>query len=310
MQVSGINFKGNSEPKRQRDDAQEAINSVVAWVGGGMATSVTSMGTIGVLGAMKKIGTIPQDRVDILHEAAEKAIKVAGVDKFGVKIKYLEEPKSKRSILTMLHNPIEQIKNGYNACFFPKDARNAFGNIVYKKNTILMPEKGLSFAAFHEIGHSINANKSLFWRTMQKTRKLGMIGASFILLYGAFSKNVKSDNGKELTTGQKANNFVRNNAGKLSFAVMLPMLAEEAMASIRGQKLANKLLDKNLAKYVKKGNTVAFTSYLISAAALALGSYAAVKIKDKLTPKEDKKTQIIEPKQDFSVFQQFKSQRV
>ena len=67
---------------------------------------------------------------------------------------------------------------------------------------------------------------------------------------------------------------------------MLPTLGEEAMASIRGVKLANKVLDANLAKHVAKGNCIAYMSYLGGAIALGLAAFAGVKIKDHFIEKK------------------------
>ena len=88
---------------------------------------------------------------------------------------------------------------------------------------------------------------------------------------------------------QKTNNFIRDNAGKLSFAAMLPVLAEEGMATIRGQKLANKLLSKDLAKTILKGNAVGYLAYVLSAVGLAAAAYTAVKIKDAFVNKNNSK---------------------
>ena len=61
------------------------------------------------------------------------------------------------------------------------------------------------------------------------------------------------------------------------------------MATIRGQKLANKILSPDLAKHVMKGSGVCYLSYLGAAAAVAVGSYAAVKIKDYLVNRKQAK---------------------
>ena len=152
-----------------------------------------------------------------------------------------------------------------------------------------MPEKGISFAAFHEIGHAMNYNFSKIGKALQHMRLPGMIAASAIALYGAFSSKSKPEEGKELTKGQKVNNFIRNNAGKLSFAAMLPMLAEEAMATIKGNKLAGKLLSPDMLKVVKKGNAVAYLTYIATAASWGLASGAAVKVKDTLVAQKEAK---------------------
>ncbi len=89
---------------------------------------------------------------------------------------------------------------------------------------------------------------------MQKMRMPGMIMASAIALFAAFTKEDKPEDGKELTKAQKVKNAVRKNAGKLAFASMVPMLLEEGMASIKGYKWANSILSKDLAKKVLHTN--------------------------------------------------------
>ena len=183
----------------------------------------------------------------------------------------------------------EAIQEGLNAGY----ARN---------NKIYMPENKVSFLAFHEIGHSINFNNSKFWKGMQKLRMPALALASLPMIYGAISKESKAEDGKELNKKQKINNFIRNNAGKLSFATMLPVLAEEGMATIRGQKLANQLLPKNIARKVLKGNAVAYTSYLITALGFAAAAYTAVKVKDAFVNKRD--AQKVEEQQNQQVQEQ------
>lgn len=284
MNVTPVNFQGNW--KKTEKSGNSGLGSALGCAGGmAVQTAVSGVAGVGVLSSMNKIGKITPDKVDILHKAAEKALNISGMSAKGVKIEYLKAPATKKGIFSILRlPPIEQIKNGFNAAFIP-------GNAAFVGNKILMPEKDMAFAAFHEIGHSINYNSSKFWKALQKMRMPGMALATLPLLYGAFSKKSVAKDGKELTKAQKANNFIRDNAGKLSFAAMVPMLAEEAMASIRGQKLANKLLDGKMAKHVLKGNAVAYLSYLGTAIALGLGSYAAVKIKDHFQAKKDAKEQ-------------------
>ena len=83
---------------------------------------------------------------------------------------------------------------------------------------------------------------------------------------------------------------------------MLPVLAEEGMATIRGQKLANQLLPKNIARKVLKGNAVAYTSYLITALGFAAAAYTAVKVKDAFVNKRD--AQKVEEQQNQQVQEQ------
>ena len=67
---------------------------------------------------------------------------------------------------------------------------------------------------------------------------------------------------------------------------MMPVVAEEAMASIRAGKWANANLTKDLAKRVKTGNAWGLASYIAVTAALALSATVATKVKDSIMEKQ------------------------
>lgn len=272
-----------------------ALGTIGGLAGGSIAQNVCALSAAGVVAATSKLGNLPQDTIDIIHAASEKALELGEVKNKGVSIEWLKQSGKKLNLFEkfkIISNPAriqEAIQEGLNAGY----ARN---------NKIYMPENKVSFLAFHEIGHSINFNNSKFWKGMQKLRMPALALASLPMIYGAISKESKAEDGKELNKKQKINNFIRNNAGKLSFATMLPVLAEEGMATIRGQKLANQLLPKNIARTVLKGNSVAYTSYLITALGFAAAAYTAVKIKDAFVNKRD--AQKVEEQQNQQVQEQ------
>lgn len=293
--INNVAFNGKQK-STMKDKAIYAGGAVTGIVGGTLAQSTSCVAAAGIVSAMGKIGNISQDKIDIIHKASEKALELGGVKDKGVAIEWLKPSGKKLSLLDKLQlisNPArmpEAIKEGLNAGY------SGFTNKIY------MPEKKISFAAFHEIGHSINFNNSKFWKGMQKARGLSMALATLPMLYGVLSKESKAEDGKELNKKQKVNNFIRDNAGKLSFVAMMPVLAEEGMASLRGLKLANKLLPKNLTKHVLKGSAVAYSSYVISALGLAAAAYTAVKIKDAFVNKRD--AQKVEEQQNQQVQEQ------
>lgn len=272
-----------------------ALGTIGGLAGGSIAQNVCALSAAGVVAATSKLGNLPQDTIDIIHAASEKALELGEVKNKGVSIEWLKQSGKKLNLFEkfkIISNPAriqEAIQEGLNAGY----ARN---------NKIYMPENKVSFLAFHEIGHSINFNNSKFWKGMQKLRMPALALASLPMIYGAISKESKAEDGKELNKKQKINNFIRNNAGKLSFATMLPVLAEEGMATIRGQKLANQLLPKNIARKVLKGNAVAYTSYLITALGFAAAAYTAVKVKDAFVNKRD--AQKVEEQQNQKVQEQ------
>lgn len=272
MEVANSNFR--VVEKKNNSCGKNIGSSFIAAGVSSCMPAVSLPAAMVIIPQMQKIGKLPDDMVQIMHEKADEAIKVSGLDKAGVKIKYLPEENIKKPFIKLINDPIAMIKKGMNAAFLPKNYKG------FNANTILMPAKEISFAAFHEIGHAMNNNFSKIGKALQYMRMPGMIAASAIALFGAFTKTSKPQDGKELTKWQKFKNFVRDNAGKLSFAAMMPMLAEEAMATIKGNTLAKKLLSPEMSKVVSKGNKIAYLSYIASAAALGLSSMAAVKIKD------------------------------
>lgn len=273
MEISNVGSNNVIVKKEKKNNTalNTALASTVAMTAGASLQTTTALSNLGVVDLMSKHGAISQDKIDLLHKKAEEALKNVGLDKKGVKITYIPESKVKSTILESLGKQLEQIRQGKNAAFVPQ------------QNKIFMPEKGISFAAFHEIGHAHNYNFSKVGKFLQKMRIPGMILAGGIAMLSAFTKTSKPENGEDLSAWQKTKNFIRNNAGKLSFAAMIPMLSEEAIATIKGHKMVKGILPPDMYKHVTKGNRIAYMSYLLSALSLSLGAYATTKIKDKLT---------------------------
>ena len=86
----------------------------------------------------------------------------------------------------------------------------------------------------------------------------------------------------ETSTGamDSATTFIKNNAGVLSLASSVPLIAEELKASQRGNKLAKSLLSPDIAKKVIKFNRLGAMTYIVGAGAMALATVAGSKIRD------------------------------
>ncbi len=218
-----------------------------------------------------------QNAKDITEDMVQTTMK-----RFQGKIKPIYEQKLTDALRINLSGKTNEVSKGL----------NAYCHSTLKK--ILLPDGKLTTAGFHEIGHAMNSASKLGKFTQGPLRIIGMLAPLGIALFGAFSKKQKAKEGEELTTGQKASNFVRNNAGKLSFLAMTPILIEEGVASIRGNKLAKEVLSKTpeLAKKVSKSNRYAWCTYLCAAAAAGITSFLAVKIKDKIQDKKNQKAQL------------------
>ncbi len=280
------------EKKKTKGGALAATASLL-----GSTAIQTAASLPGSIIAMKSLTSqnknLSQEQISSIMHSADVFLAAKGLVKKGVVIENIE---SSSSVATSLLDKLKEytdsmtsIAAGKNAGFLNKPVKGIFGGVLYDKNTILINQDKLSTAVFHEIGHAINYNNSKFWRAMQGLRVPGMLIASGLAIYCAFSNNAQPKDGKELTTGQKVKNTVRNNAGKIAFASMVPMLLEEGMASIRGCKWANANLPKDLAKKVLKSNIGAYCSYLGAAISLGIAAFSAVKIKDSLGKKHQEK---------------------
>lgn len=233
-------------------------------------------------------GNLTDAEFKSIQDGAKKVIKLTGLDKKGVSIlnatpenmKVIEEALKKEfngNFLTkFLPKPIKE--------YFAEHMKGIFGsgeNAAYlfnSKKIVIPTQKGLSWAVFHEAGHAMNANLSKFGKALQKCRPLTLLAVPIALI--SLFKNKKPDGVKPEGAVDKTTTFIKDNAGKLTFAAFLPTLIEEGMASIKGNKLANKLLSPELAKKVAKGNKIAYLTYLGTAIAAGVGIYTANKIRD------------------------------
>ena len=201
-------------------------------------------------------------------ENAEEISKIMGkeIDK-GV-LKYL--PKQVKEIIGGIFS--SQMASGKNACY------------TFASKKIIMPEKELGLALFHEAGHAMNANLSKFGKILQKCRLMQCLTLPIALI--ALWKTKKAP-GEEPKNGlDKATTFIKNNAGKLTFAAFLPMLLEEGLATIKGNNFAKQLLSPELARKVAKTNALGFSTYLLMATLSGLGIYLGTKVKDSIASKK------------------------
>ena len=183
----------------------------------------------------------------------------------------IKNPKIK-SFVKKAVDPIESAKAGENAFFSPLE------------NRLILPESKLSLTNFHEMGHALNCNQSKMWSTVQCLKPLKLLAP--VIASAALFMNKKEETPEhKLTVKDKTINAFRTAAPYAVAAACLPEIAEEITASIKGQKIANKMLPKNLAKKVMATNAIGASTYIVSAAALALGTAIGIKVKDKVMAK-------------------------
>ena len=282
--VSGINSSTSTQKvKKTKNEPKEkgSWRALGASQIAGMASLPVGMASVAGMSQVNK--KLSPDQIKAINEAAEKALKDSGLAEKGVEIINLTEA----DLGVKLKGWKDSLLRTFNAQYATAKGKNAFYHPMM--NSIGVNKDKFSTATFHELGHAFNANKSKFWGAMQKMRMPSMLLATGLAIFAAFTKKAESKDGEELTKGQKAKNFVRNNAGYIAGASMLPVVAEEVMASIRGCKWANANLPKELAKKVKTTNIFGAVSYVAAAAAVALSAVVATKVKDSIMEKQKAK---------------------
>ena len=102
---------------------------------------------------------------------------------------------------------------------------------------------------------------------------------------GLFHNVDKTKPNSEKGFKEKTADFIKNHAVALTLASYVPMLGEEALASVRGVRQASKVASKDVVKgltknYAKAWGTYALVAGLVSGA-VALGIAISDKIKQK-----------------------------
>ena len=158
-------------------------------------------------------------------------------------------------------------KLGTNACYIPSS-----------KEVLINTDK-ISIAGFHELGHALNALKSKYGvKYLAKMRGPGYAIAGLMEYFAIFSRTKPKDAPRSFT------DMVEDNCGKIAFIAMLPVVVEEAIASIRGINLAKKVnMDKQSISNLKKLYTKALATYGGRAVLGGLAVYASRKVMDYFT---------------------------
>lgn len=247
--------------------------------------------------SMKKLGQamsafMPEvDTFENIKSFAEKALDETGLRSKGIKIKYINDSNIKEITEELMKtegkNPISKnslekfmsmFKHGLNAGYFPT------------KKEIYIGEKGAYSSVFHEMGHALNHNSSKIWKIAQKSRlfltPFGVPAAGLVLFgLGLFHKVKPEQDGVQKSKWEKTKDFARNHSGKIAFATMIPMMAEELAASSKGLKIAQKYLNPAQLSKLKGNYGKAFSTYAligtILPAAIGLANIAADKIQNK-----------------------------
>ena len=261
-------------------------------IAGSMVQNAVVKGQQGIaLAAMNNMGKISSkitpDEFKQIATASKEAMKSTGLAEAGfevLKSTAKNDMKIKKTILT-------ELNKGTLSKFLPKKLKHTLAQTMksqvdmganafcaFNAKKIVMPAKELSLSFFHEAGHAINASKSTLGKILQKCRPLAVLALPITLV--ALLKTKKAPGEKPKGTMDKITTFIKDNAGKLTFASLMPIVLEEGLASIHAQKIAKKLLNPDLAKKVAKTNLWGLSTYAALATLMGVGTWLGVKVKD------------------------------
>lgn len=254
------NYNGNIYAPRSEGDA---------WAGFLLASAASSA-IMGTMPLFSKPFTkqMKQEHMNnsLYKDALFKSLDISGLKEKGVRIH-----NTRFSAADLLAKDPKQIVNkdikaGLNACYVPSQK-------IVKLNT----DKAC-ISGFHELGHAMNNLKGKFTNILQKCRYPGYTIAGLMGTVALFSTPKPKEAPKNFE------DHIRDNCGKIAFIAMLPTVAEEALASYRGVKLAKKSgLNKSLIKNLKKFYSKALLTYTGNAAITGLAVFAAAKITELFT---------------------------
>lgn len=288
MQVNGTT-QNNNQPSPLRKTAGITAGTVIA-----ASPSIrfikkltTPLTDEGIKKRQKKLGKFIQEIApfETIKNYAENILSETSLKNKGVKLSIwskenvakLKPIKDLSTLEGKMQQKTRQIySNGLNASF------------DFQKNTVNINDKLLYSAVFHEIGHSadFHSKATLPLFILRIISQLSTVVLPIIPLtllnIGFFGSNKKKAQENKTEKSNKATNFIHNNAGKLTFLCFSPVIAEEALASLRGLKFAKKYLTPeqnsiHVKNQMKALSTYALTGVIISAA-VALGIY----VKDKI----------------------------
>ena len=212
------------------------------------------------------------EKVNVDENLVNRILNKTGLSKKGVKLNNFAKG-APIALDPISEKMISAIKNGKNAAYNPVD------------KTVMVNLEKAGGTVFHEIGHAINANKSKFWRALQKVRPVAMF-APLALFLTAILKSKKAEGEKAVGFWDKTTTFIKENVGKLTTLAMLPILAEELRATAVGNKLAKAVLKPEQFKQVVKSNKIGAVSYAAVALLSGFSAMFATKVRDKVAKKD------------------------
>ena len=234
------------------------------------------------------------DTLERTKEVAAKILEESGLKAKGVKVNFIDQTKESldrlREIIQKDINPTSAINRRLNSNFYETFRFGANAGYFSNANEVVVNSKNLYSTVYHELGHAMNRNGNWFTRGLQKSRNITPFGVSLLapvfLAVGLFHKVDKTKPQEQKGKLEKTLDFISDNAGKLTLATYVPMLAEEGLASVRGLKAASKHLPKDVMKKLGGNYLKAWGTYALIAAAVSGGVALGVRVANNI--KENK----------------------
>ncbi len=214
------------------------------------------------------------------------------IEKIGLKEKGVElvvaSDKNKSEIANLLKKSVagdSKISKLMRESFLQKFIEGINAAYLPETKKIIVPQSQCYMSAYHELGHAYDFLKSGLGKVLSKGRYLVPfnipIFAPLFLAVGLLH-NKKNILENEKTKFEKTKDFIKDNAGKLTFLNFAPVLMEEGLASINGLKFAKKYLDNRQLGKLRQGLGLCWGTYATVAFLFAAGVWGAIELKDKI----------------------------
>lgn len=265
------------------------INTVGGITGGLFSFASSKAITPLVFKDAKKLSNI------ITPEVIDKTMDLADIEKLGIRINNIDKSDFYSKLFTS-----ENLLTKYIHKKIRKDSLEIpLGhNAIYHDNlrTINISKRRGGAYIFHELGHAKNyQSTSKFMKTITKMRQ--PIVTATIASIGALCAFIPRAEGEEAKTFKgKVQNFLKDNCVAITAVGALATPIEEGIASIRGAKIAKKVLSKDIVKQINKMNAKAFLSYAAIAAGTMLTTHLISKFSDKYREGKSEKEQSVNVK--------------
>ena len=110
-----------------------------------------------------------------------------------------------------------------------------------------------------------------------------------IVIVSVCSRNKTTKEGEQLSKKDKFTNFVRQNAGKLSMAVALPVLLTKVYTSAKSIRIAQKFATKEISSWVTANEGMNAVKNVLDVLTTGVAVYSGVRVKDWFQNQKDKK---------------------